>query len=110
MKRISIFGATGSIGQSTLDLIGRRMDDFQVVVMTGGANIAQLAGDALKFRPELVVTAYPEKLADLRAALDGTGIECAAGQDALVEAATRPAEWIMSAIVGVAGRLRGSRH
>lgn len=107
MKRISIFGATGSIGQNTLDLIGRRVDDFQVVVLTGGANIAQLAGDALKFRPELVVTAYPKKLADLRAALDGTGIECAAGQEALVEAATRPADWIMSAIVGVAGLAPG---
>ena len=107
MKRISIFGATGSIGQSTLDLIGRAPDQYKVVVLTGGANIAQLAEDAKRFRPDVVVTADPDKLDDRKAALDGTGIECAAGQEALVEAASRPADWIMSAIVGVAGLAPG---
>ena len=103
MRRVSIFGATGSIGQSTLDLIGRNLESFDVVAVTGGANIAQLAKDAKRFNVEIAVTAYDHLLPELREALAGTGIEVAAGHAALVEAGSRPAEWVMSAIVGAAG-------
>ncbi|SDJ21565.1 1-deoxy-D-xylulose-5-phosphate reductoisomerase [Lutimaribacter saemankumensis] len=106
-RRVSIFGATGSIGQNTIDLIARDPGRFDVVALTGGQNIARLAEDAKRLKAELAVTADPARLDDLRAALAGTGIEVAAGQAALIEAATRPADWIMSAIVGVAGLAPG---
>lgn len=103
MKRVTILGATGSIGQNTLDLIRRAPEAFEVVALTGGRNIAQLAADAREFRAGLAVTAHDELLDELRAALDGSGIEAAAGAQALIEAAARPADWVMSAIVGAAG-------
>ncbi|MFD1511217.1 1-deoxy-D-xylulose-5-phosphate reductoisomerase [Lacimonas salitolerans] len=106
-RRVSIFGATGSIGQNTIDLIARDPARFQVVALTGGQNIAQLAADARRLGAELAVTADPARLEDLRAALAGSGVEAAAGPAALVEAAARPADWIMSAIVGVAGLAPG---
>ena len=103
MKCVSVFGATGSIGRNTLDLIGRDPDAYRVRVLTGGRNVAQLAEDARRFGAELAVTAYESELPDLRDRLAGTGIETAAGANALLEAAARPADWIMSAIVGAAG-------
>ncbi|WP_370230601.1 1-deoxy-D-xylulose-5-phosphate reductoisomerase [Cognatishimia sp.] len=103
MRRVSIFGATGSIGQNTLDLIRRDRAAYRVVALTGGANVPQLAHDAIDLNAEVAVTAYPERLEDLRAALSGTGIEAAAGASAISEAASRPADWVMSAIVGAAG-------
>lgn len=107
MRKVSIFGATGSIGQNTIDLIRRAPEAYDVVALTGGANIAQLAEDAIALRAEVAVTAYEDRLHDLRAALEGSGVEAAAGQAALVEAAARPADWIMSAIVGAAGLAPG---
>lgn len=109
MRRISVFGATGSIGQNTLDLIGRDPEAYKVVALTGGRNVTQLASDAKRFHADIAVTADPERLSDLRAALAGTGIEAAAGQDALAEAADRPTDWVMSAIVGSAGLEPGLR-
>jgi 1-deoxy-D-xylulose-5-phosphate reductoisomerase len=109
MRRVTIFGATGSIGQNTLDLIGRDRDAYQVVALTGDQNIAQLAGDAIAFGAEIAVTADPARLDDLRAALDGSGVEAAAGPAALIEAANRPADWVMSSIVGAAGLAPGLR-
>ncbi|MCV2892147.1 1-deoxy-D-xylulose-5-phosphate reductoisomerase [Lentibacter sp. XHP0401] len=103
MRRISIFGATGSIGQSTLDLIGRAPEAYEVVALTGGANVAQLAADAKRFSAQVAVIADEALLPELRAALEGSGTEAAAGQAALIEAAARPADWVMSAIVGAAG-------
>ncbi|MEQ3670164.1 1-deoxy-D-xylulose-5-phosphate reductoisomerase [Pseudophaeobacter sp.] len=107
MRKISIFGATGSIGQSTIDLIKRAPQAYEVVALTGGRNIAQLARDAIDLRADLAVTAFEDQLPALRAALAGSEVEAAAGQAALIEAATRPADWIMSAIVGVAGLAPG---
>ncbi len=107
MKKVSVFGATGSIGQSTLDLIGR--GSFDVVALTGGANIVQLAADARRLHADVAVTAFPDKLDELRAALAGSGVEAAAGQAALEDAADRPADWVMSAIVGSAGLVPGLR-
>ncbi|WP_460273850.1 1-deoxy-D-xylulose-5-phosphate reductoisomerase [Celeribacter sp. ULVN23_4] len=107
MRRISIFGATGSIGQSTIDLIRRDKVAYDVVALTGGGNIARLAQDAIELNADVAVTAYEDRLPDLRAALAGTGIEAAAGEAALIEAADREADWIMSAIVGSAGLAPG---
>ena len=108
-RRVSIFGATGSIGQNTLDLIGRAPDDYEVVALSGAGNIAQLAKDAIAFRAEVAVTADEGRLEELRAALAGSGVEAAAGEGALAEAASRPADWVMSAIVGAAGLAPGLR-
>lgn len=109
MRRISIFGATGSIGESTFDLILREGGPaaFHTVALTGGQNIARLAEMARALRAEIAVTAHDAKLPELRAALQGTGIQAAAGGQALAEAAARPADWVMSAIVGAAGLLPG---
>jgi 1-deoxy-D-xylulose-5-phosphate reductoisomerase len=107
MKRVTVFGSTGSIGQNTLDLIARAPQDYQVVALTGGRNIARLAADARRLGAQLAVTAHDDLLEDLRAALAGSGIEAAAGQAALIEAAARPADWTMSAIVGAAGLAPG---
>lgn len=103
MRRVSIFGATGSVGQNTIDLIDRNPSAYDVVALTGGANIEKLADDARRLKADLAVTAQEDRLEDLRAALSGSGVEAAAGQTALTEAATRPADWVMSAIVGAAG-------
>jgi len=103
MKRVSILGATGSVGQNTIDLIKRAPGRFDVAALTGGRNIAQLAADAIALNADVAVTAFDDMLDDLRAALGDSGVEAAAGQAALIEAATRPAQWVMSAIVGAAG-------
>lgn len=109
MRRVSVFGATGSIGESTFDLMMRAGGpaSFHTVALTGGRNVARLAEMARALRAEVAVTAHDDCLTDLRAALDGSGIEAVAGPSALIEAADRPADWIMSAIVGAAGLAPG---
>ena len=107
MRRISILGATGSIGQNTIDLVRRDLDAYDIVALTGGANISQLAADAKLLNADIAVTAYDDRLEDLREALAGSSVEAAAGQSALVEAAARPVDWVMSAIVGAAGLAPG---
>jgi 1-deoxy-D-xylulose-5-phosphate reductoisomerase len=107
MRRISVFGATGSIGQNTIDLIRRHPEDYDVVALTGAGNIEQLAADARALNADIAVTAHDHRLDDLRAALEGSGVEAAAGQAALTEAGARPADWVMSAIVGAAGLAPG---
>ncbi len=103
MRRISIFGSTGSIGQSTLSLVRSDPSSYEIVALTGGQNIKQLVKDAREFRPEIVVTAFRELLPALRAAVSDLGIEATAGELAISEAADRPVDWVMSAIVGIAG-------
>jgi 1-deoxy-D-xylulose-5-phosphate reductoisomerase len=109
MRRISIFGATGSVGANGVDLIRRAGGPaaYCTVALTGGRNIPRLARMARDLRAEVAVTAYPELLGELREALAGSGVEAAAGPQALVEAAQRPADWILSAIVGAAGLVPG---
>jgi len=112
-RRVSVFGSTGSIGVNTVDLIARTPERFDVVALTGGANVARLAEQARALRAEVAVTAYPDRLDDLRAALTGSGVDVAAGPVALLEAADRPADWVLSGIVGAAGLppgLRALRH
>ncbi|RJE85319.1 1-deoxy-D-xylulose-5-phosphate reductoisomerase [Paracoccus onubensis] len=109
MRRISIFGATGSIGANGIDLIRRAggAGPFDIVALTGGRNIARLAEMARELRAEVAVTAHEELLGDLRTRLEGSGVEAAAGPAALIEAASRPADWVLSAIVGAAGLAPG---
>lgn len=109
MRRISIFGSTGSIGQSTVDLLLREggPETFRTVALTGGRNVALLAEQARALRAEIAVIADDALLADLQEALAGTGILAAAGRNAVLEAAQRPCDWAMSAIVGAAGLVPG---
>ncbi|MCG6901616.1 MAG: 1-deoxy-D-xylulose-5-phosphate reductoisomerase [Rhodobacter sp.] len=106
-RRVSIFGATGSVGQNTIDLIRRDKESYDIIALTGGSNVDQLARDARELGAALAVTAFEDRLQDLRAALAGSGIEVAAGAAAVAEAAARPADWVMSAIVGAAGLAPG---
>ncbi|WP_296764628.1 1-deoxy-D-xylulose-5-phosphate reductoisomerase [Sediminimonas sp.] len=109
MRRVTVLGATGSIGQNTLELVARAPDRFEVVALTGGRNIAQLAHDARRLGAQVAVTAHDDLLGDLRDALAGSGVTAAAGATAIDEAADRPADWTMSAIVGAAGLAPGLR-
>jgi len=106
-RKVSVLGSTGSVGTSTLDLMDQAeaagSGAFQVEVLTGGNNIARLAEQARRWRPKLAVTADPSRLSELRDALAGTDVEIAAGPEAIVEAATRPVDWVMASIVGSAG-------
>jgi 1-deoxy-D-xylulose-5-phosphate reductoisomerase len=103
LKRVSIFGATGSIGQNTLDLIGRDPERFQVDTLTGGHQVDQLAQDAKKYGARMVVTAYDDHYQALKSAVSDTDIQVGAGASAMKEAASRSVDMAMSAIVGAAG-------
>ncbi len=108
MKRVSIFGATGSIGENTVDLLSRAEPGlYDIVALTGGRNVTRLAQQAIKLRSQIAVTAFDECFGALKSALAGTGIEAAAGTQALCDAADRPCDWTMSAIVGAAGLYPG---
>jgi 1-deoxy-D-xylulose-5-phosphate reductoisomerase len=103
VRSISILGATGSIGASTLDLIRRERDSWRVVALTANCQAVELAALAREFGAELAVVADETYLPDLRAALVGSGIEAGGGTAALVEAAARGADVTVAAIVGCAG-------
>ena len=106
-RRVTVLGSTGSVGSSTLDLMARAeacgTGAFEVEALTGGGNIARLAEQARRWRPRIAVTADPARLEELTLALAGTGVAVAAGEAAVVEAAQRPVDWTMAAIVGSAG-------
>lgn len=102
-RTLSVLGATGSIGASTLDLVRRNRDAWRVVALTANCQAAELARLAIEFNAEIAVVADEACLADLCAALSGTGIEAAAGSAALVAAAARGADMTVAAIVGCAG-------
>jgi len=102
-RSVTILGSTGSVGCNTVELLAGAPDRFRVVALVANRNIARLAEQARRLRPDIAVTADPHRLADLRDALAGTGIACAAGPVAVLEAAARPADWVMAAIVGAAG-------
>ena len=103
MKRITILGATGSVGASTLDLVARNPDLFAIEALTAGQDAQKLADLARRFHARIAVISDEAKLPALREALAGTGIETAAGPQALVEAAERPADLLVAAIGGAAG-------
>lgn len=102
-RTLSVLGATGSIGASTLDLVRRNRDAWRVVALTANCQAAELARLAIEFNAEIAVVADETCLADLRAGLSGTRIEAAAGSAALVAAAARRADMTVAAIVGCAG-------
>lgn len=103
MRTVSIFGATGSVGLSTIDLIRRDSDAYHVVALTGNSDVEGLAKIARELRAEVAVIADPSRLDALKAALAGSEVEAAAGEGALIEAAERGADWTMASIVGCAG-------
>ena len=103
MKSITILGATGSIGTSTLDLVEREPDRFEVLALTANCDVARLAAAAIRTRAKLAVVADESCLGDLRAALAGTSIGCAGGREAVIEAASLGADITMAAIVGCIG-------
>ncbi|CAN7513342.1 1-deoxy-D-xylulose-5-phosphate reductoisomerase [Neorhizobium sp. LjRoot104] len=104
-RRISILGSTGSIGVNTLDVVNQLggREAFEVVAITGNSNITLLANQAKACGAKLAVTADDRQYAALKDALSGSGIEAAAGREALIEAGARPSDWVMAAIVGTAG-------
>jgi 1-deoxy-D-xylulose-5-phosphate reductoisomerase len=104
-RKISIFGATGSVGQQTVELIERQggAEVYDVVALTGATNVDLLAEQARRLGASLAVTADKACLDDLKNALKGTETEALSGVDGLREAANRQTDWTMSAIVGVAG-------
>lgn len=103
MKRVSIFGATGSIGQNTVDLIRRDRTGFEVVALTGGRNVDLLAKSAIKLGAKHAAIAEGSLYQDLKDALAGSGIGVSAGRSAILQAAAMPSDWVMSSIVGAAG-------
>jgi len=102
-KRVSILGATGSIGTNTLDVIGRNRDKFEVEAVTANSNVDELAEIAQKFDAKLAVIGDAGKYGALKECLSNTDIEVAAGADGLMEASLRPADCVMAAIIGAAG-------
>ena len=103
VKRVSILGATGSVGKNTLDVIGRNPHLFEVVAVTANSNAEVLADIAVRHRARLAVLADESRFGELKECLSGTGIEAAAGPAALIDAAGRPADCVMAGIAGAAG-------
>jgi len=102
-RRVTILGSTGSVGQSTVDLLLRNRDKFTVEALTANHNAALLAEQARALDARFAAVADPADYPALQQALAGSGIEVACGRAALVEAAERPADWVMAGIVGAAG-------
>ena len=102
-RTVTILGSTGSIGCSTIDLIRRQPDRYEAVALTANTNAGLLAEQARLLGARFAVIADPSRYRALADALGGTGIECAAGAEALVEAACRQSDWVMAGIVGAAG-------
>src|SRR5207237_10663145 len=99
IRRVTILGSTGSIGQSTIDLLSRNPDGFEVEALTANRNPERLAEQARTLRARFAAIGDPDHYSALKEALAGTGIEAACGVEGLTEAALRPAEWVMAGIV-----------
>ncbi|MEE1563278.1 MAG: 1-deoxy-D-xylulose-5-phosphate reductoisomerase, partial [Alphaproteobacteria bacterium] len=102
-RRITILGSTGSIGCSTVDLVGRQPEVFAVDTLTAFSNVSLLAKQARELGAKLVVIGDESRFKELKDALSGSSVEVAAGRNALIEAAMRPSDFVMAAIVGAAG-------
>jgi 1-deoxy-D-xylulose-5-phosphate reductoisomerase len=103
MKTVSVLGSTGSIGTQTVELLLANPELYQVQALVAGSNVALLARQAIELRARLAVVADPTGHQALLDALDGSGIEVASGPAAVVDAASRPADWTMCAIMGAVG-------
>jgi len=102
-RGVTILGSTGSVGQSTVDLIAGDPASYRVEALVAGKQVELLADQARRLHAKLAVVADPGRYRALKDALAGTSVEVAAGPEAVTEAAGRPAEWVMAAIVGYAG-------
>lgn len=103
LKRLTILGSTGSVGTQTLDLVAEAPDSYRICALVGGRNVELLATQALRFRPEITVISDESLLPALREALGSAGLPVAGGRQAVLEAASRPADWTMCAITGTIG-------
>lgn len=103
MRSISILGATGSVGASTLDLIRQERSHWHVAALTANCSAAELARLAIEFDAKIAVVGDESCLSELQEALSGTGITTAGGAQALCDAAARPVDITVAAIVGCAG-------
>src|SRR5262245_1481963 len=102
-RSVTLLGVTGSIGASTIDLLKRERTRYRVEAVTANRNVAALAALAREFGARFAAIGDPASYGELKAALSGSGIEAGAGESALVEAAERPADWVIGAITGAAG-------
>lgn len=102
-RKVSVLGSTGSIGMSTLDLFAQAGVEVEIVGLTAGRNVARLAEQALRWRPQVAVIQDEALLPELRERLKGSGVAAAAGEQAISDVASADAQWVMSAIVGFAG-------
>ena len=103
VRSVTLLGATGSVGSSTVDLIRRGGDRYRVEAVTAHRNGAALGRLAIELGARFAAVADETALPDLRAALAGSGIEAGGGEAAVIEAAERPADWLLAAISGAAG-------
>ena len=103
VRSVTVLGATGSIGDSTMDLLRGARDRYQVEALTANSNVQALAKLAREFNARFAAVADPARLSELKEALSGTRTECGAGESAIIEAAARPADWVMAAVSGAAG-------
>ena len=102
-RSVTILGSTGSVGSNTVELIENNPDAFVVEALTANRNVKLLAEQALRLKAQMAVLADPEGYTELKDALAGSGVAVAAGPEAVIEAAGRPASWVMASIVGAAG-------
>jgi 1-deoxy-D-xylulose-5-phosphate reductoisomerase len=102
-RTVTLLGATGSIGASTIDLLKRERERFRVEAVSANKNAAALAALARELGARFAAIGDPAAYGELKSALSGTGIKAAAGESGLLEAAQRPAEWVIGAITGAAG-------
>ena len=103
VRTVTVLGATGSVGTSTVDLLKRGAGKYRVEAVTANKNATQLSQIARELRARFAAVADPSAYRELKDALSGSGIEAAAGEAALIEAARRPAEWVMAAVSGSVG-------
>lgn len=102
-QRITVLGATGSVGKSTLDILSRNPERFEVVALVAHSNVEELAAQARRVRAQVAVIARADLQDALKTALAGSGIEAASGEAAVLEAVERPCDMVVGAIVGAAG-------
>ena len=103
VRTVTVLGATGSIGDSTMDLLRASPERYQVEALTANSNVEGLAKLAKEFGARFVAVADASKLGELRDALAGTDVASGAGESAIVEAAERSADWVTAAVSGAAG-------
>jgi 1-deoxy-D-xylulose-5-phosphate reductoisomerase len=102
-RSVTVLGSTGSVGTQTIALLAAEPSRFRVKALVAGRNVALLVEQAVALSAELAVIADPGQYGALRDALAGSGIEVAAGPEAVIDAASRPADWTMAAVTGAAG-------